>query len=232
MHEIVSCMNLLTNECKSAIGDFASWVNGFTAQMNCIDAIAEFAPTVTFRQAVKPEAGGVYGVIQARDVGRDGRLDLTDVARVHTLPFKGEPPLLSIGDVVLQSRGTSYRAAVVAGNDARLVASGGVYVLRPDASRVDPRYLCFYFNLPPTQLSLRQIATGTYIPNIRRDALARLEITLPPLEQQAIIAEAGEQIYRASEIEQRLFDLRLKQLHALIAGGKKKAGEAATSPAV
>jgi hypothetical protein len=195
-----------------------------------IDAIAEFAPTVTIREAIKPESDGVYGIVQARDVGRDGRLEISGVARVKSLPG-GTLPLLQVGDVVLQSRGTSFRAAAVSENDEQLVASGGVYVLRPDRSRVDPGFLVFALNLPATQSALRQIATGTYIPNIRRDALASFKIALPSLQRQRLIAELGAEIFRVFEIEQRLFDLRLQQLHALINEGGKNAGDVAASPA-
>jgi hypothetical protein len=201
-------------------------VKRFTAMMERIGEIVQLGQTVSFRNAIPQGDDGVYGVIQARDIGHNGRLNLLGIALLNELPAKGEPPLLQIGDVVLQSRGTSFRAAVIEKTGMPLVASGQVYVLRPDSGRIDSRFLTLYLNLPQTQRALRQIAAGTYIPNITKDSLLQLEIPLPPLSAQRAIAELGDQIHRAFEIEQRLFDLRLTQLQPLISGGKKKAGKA------
>ena len=182
--------------------------------------IAEFAQTVTLREGLKPEEGGTWGVVQAKDVGHDGELDLGRISRVRELPLRAEPPLLRANDVILQSRGTSYRSGIVPVGAEKLVAGNGVYALRPHVDNVDPRYLVMYFNLPSTQSSLRQIATGTHILNIRRDALNgfldQVALELPPIEEQRRLVVFGEAMQRANEIEGRLRELRLRLMGGLV----------------
>jgi hypothetical protein len=96
-----------------------------------------------------------------------------------------------------------------------MVAAGGLYVLHPDASRLDSRYLVMVLNLPGTQAALRKAATGSRILNITRDALKAIEIAVPPLADQRALVELGDLVRRSFEIEQRLYQLRLQQLHAL-----------------
>ncbi len=195
-----------------------------------IAEIAQFGATLNFREAIKPEPEGRVGIVQAKDVGL-GALDMSGVAYVSELPIKGEPPLLRAGDVLLQTRGTSYRSAIVPEGIPALAAVSSLFVLRPDTSIIDPRLLVLFFNLPATQAALRKIATGTHILNIRREELAALEVPVPPLRDQRALIALGELFNRSFELEQRLHQLRLQELHALILGRTKKAGGAPTLPA-
>jgi hypothetical protein len=187
----------------------------FTAMMNTIGEVAGLGATVSFREAVRSEPGGPVAVVQAKDIGQDGTLDLSAVARVDTLPVKGDWPLLRPGDVLMQSRGTSYRSCIIPQGQSAMVAAGGLYVLHPDASRLDSRYLVVVLNLPGTQAALRKAATGSRILNITRDALKAIEIAVPPLADQRALVELGDLVRRSFEIEQRLYQLRLQQLHGL-----------------
>ena len=56
--------------------------------------------------------------------------------------------------------------------------------LRADPSRVTADYLVFFLNLPATQAVLRQLATGSTIPNLRRSAIEQLALPLPSLSDQ------------------------------------------------
>jgi restriction endonuclease S subunit len=96
-----------------------------------------------------------------------------------------------------------------------MVAAGSLFILRPDASRLLADYLVFFLNLPTTQVVLRQAATGSTIPNVRRDAIERLEVPLPSLADQHMLAAAGRLLRRQADIETRLNNLRMQELHLL-----------------
>src|ERR1700754_1348179 len=116
-----------------------------------------------FRERIVHEPGGHYRVAQAKDVGADGTLTLGEMVRINDVPGKGPPDLLSEGELVLQTRGLSYRAAVVPRDPPPMVATGSLFILRPDPARVSADYLVFFLNLPATQVTLRQIATRSTI---------------------------------------------------------------------
>jgi restriction endonuclease S subunit len=112
-----------------------------------------------------------------------------------------------------------------------MVAAGSLYVLAPDAPRIDPEFLVFYLNLPGTQATLRQLATGSTILNLRRAAVEHLEVPLPSLSDQRRLVELGRLVRKQSDVAERLNHLRLQELHALALECAKKAGGVATPPA-
>jgi hypothetical protein len=183
-------------------------------EMDRENPIAEFAQTVTLRVGLKAEEGGTLGVVQAKDVGYDGKLDLSGVSWVRELHWKSEPPLLRPNDVILQTRGTSYRSSIVPKDAPRLVAASGVYALRPRVDRVEPLYLVMVFNLPVSQIALRQIATGSHILNLRREALnsflSETAVALPPLAEQRRFVLLGDAIQRAHAMESELVEVKAK----------------------
>ena len=130
------------------------------------------------------EPAGKFLVVQGKDVGSDGSLVLEGMARVADVPGKGAPDTLAAGELVFQTRGLSYRAASVPDDAPPMVAAGSLFILRPDPSRVIADYLVFFLNLPATQAVLRQLATGSTIPNLRRSAIEQLALPLPSLADQ------------------------------------------------
>jgi hypothetical protein len=177
-----------------------------------------------FRERIVHETRGKYGVVQGKDIGTHGTLCLDDMVRLTKVPGKAEPDVLRAGEVVLQTRGSTYRAAIVPRSDIPLLAAGSLYILTPDARHIDPEYLIFFLNLPGTQATLRQLATGSSILNLRRSAVEEIEVPLPSLSDQHRLVELGRLVSKQSEIGERLNQLRLKELHALALNYAKKQG--------
>jgi hypothetical protein len=168
-----------------------------------------------FRERIVHEPGGAYRVVQGKDVGTDGALNLESMARIADVPGKGPADVLRVGELVLQTRGLSYRAAVVPHDTPPMVAAGSLFILRPHPDRVSPEYLVFFLNLPATQAVLRQSATGSTIPNLRRSAVEEVQVPLPSLSDQQQLVALGGLVRRQAEIEERLNTLRLQELHLL-----------------
>jgi restriction endonuclease S subunit len=97
------------------------------------------------------------------------------------------------------------------------VAAGSLFILRPDPSRVIADYLVFFLNLPATQAVLRQLATGSTIPNLRRSAIEQLAMPLPSLSDQHKLVALSRLVRQQADIETRLNALRRQELHLLAA---------------
>lgn len=177
--------------------------------------IASIRAGSPFRERILHEPHGTYRVVQGKDVRADGSLAFDGMSRVSDVPGKGRPDTLRAGELVFQTRGVSYRAASVPDPTPPMVAAGSLFILRPDASRLLADYLVFFLNLPTTQVVLRQAATGSTIPNIRRGAIERLEVPLPSLADQLTLAAAGRLLRQQADIETRLNNLRMQELHLL-----------------
>jgi hypothetical protein len=177
--------------------------------------LADFRIGPPFRERIIHEPGGMYGIVQGKDVGEDGKIHVDEMARLTRVPGKGNPEVLRAGEIVLQTRGRSYRAALVQPTEIPLVAAGSLCILTPRASRIDPEYLVLLLNLPTMQASLRQLATGSYILNLRRSAVEEVEVPLPSLANQRRLIELGRLVRKQAEVTQRVNQLWLQELHAL-----------------
>jgi restriction endonuclease S subunit len=205
-------------------------MNGFTAKYK-LGEIARVRTGSPFRERIQHAAEGKYLVLQGKDIGADGAVVLDGMLRVTDAPNKGAPDQLEAGEVVIQTRGVSYRAAVVPKTAIPMIAAGSLFILSSEQTRLTPDYLVFFLNLPATQAVLRQLATGSTIPNLRRSAVEQLEIPLPTLPDQRRFAALGALVRKQTELTERINQLRLQELHALILERAKKAGDAPTPPA-
>jgi len=188
-----------------------------------LNQIADLRTGAPFRERIVHDPGASCLIVQSKDVGADGAINTDGMIRTEP-PNKKAPDVLAPGDIVLQTRGVSYRAAVVSKASTPMIAAGSLFILKADTARVSPAYLVFFLNLPATQAELRQMATGSTIPNLRRGAIEQLEVPLPSLEDQARIVELASLVRKESEITERINQLRLQELHALMVERAKKAG--------
>jgi hypothetical protein len=205
-------------------------MKGFTAIKSTLANVAGVRTGSPFRERIVHSPRGKYLVVQGKDVGLDGELILGGVVRIAEAPNK-KADVLKAGEIVFQTRGISYRAAVVPSTDAPLLASGSLFILSPDPARIAAEYLVFFLNLPTTQAALRQMATGSTIPNLRRSAVEQLEVPLPSLADQRQLVKIGALIRKQFDITERINQLRLQELHALTLERAKKAGSVGTPPA-
>jgi hypothetical protein len=201
---------------------------GFIVPTKTVGEIANIRAGTAFRERISHRPGGRLLVAQGKDITEDGALIFDGMIRVDQVSG-ARPDLLRTDEVLLQTRGMSYRAAVVPPWNEPVIAAGALFILTPDTARIRPDYLAGFLNLPATQQALRQLATGTSILNLRRSAVESLVIPVPPLPDQARFVELARLVRRSAELQERLTALRLNQLHALL--GKKKAGGAHTPPA-
>lgn len=178
-------------------------------------SVADIRLGIPFREAIRHAEHGTIGVVQAGDIAAGGTIDLDRVSRTSSVPNMRAAEELRAGEVLLQSRGQTYRAAVVPDADLKMVASASLLILDP-RSEIRPAYLAFYLNDPSTQMELRKLATGATIANLKRSALELLEVLVPTLEDQDRIVALDNTVRQLSLIEARLAELRRTELRALM----------------
>jgi restriction endonuclease S subunit len=170
---------------------------------------------VAFREAIKHEEGGGIAIVQAGDVQAGYGLDIEGLVRIKEAPGRGELQAIAEGEVLLQCRGQSYRAAVVPALDLPVVPTASLLVLKPSPQLL-PEYLAQFLNDPVTQAELRTLATGATIANLKRSSLEQLQVLVPSLEDQKHIVAYGETLREISRLEARLAELRHIELRALL----------------
>ncbi|TRW48066.1 restriction endonuclease subunit S [Aliidiomarina halalkaliphila] len=133
--------------------------------------------------------------------------------------------LLTEGDVVVLTRGNSFRAAIVDSKTVKLklIPSANLVVLRPNASKAKPTALVTHLNSALGQSQMEQLATGTTIKNVPASKLKELQFKLPGLETQEQIDSlffASNQAYTAgiAMVEQER-KVAMAKVNELMQGG-------------
>lgn len=133
---------------------------------------------------VAPKSGGDPSArfVQIKDLSPDRR----SLAPGQRPTAKRARPI-EYGDVLVASRGERALAVTTTPDLIGAFAGLDVYLVRPDARRVDGGYLASYLNLPDVASWLRASASAGSLPRIPKEALSDLEVPLPPLPRQAAI---------------------------------------------
>jgi type I restriction enzyme S subunit len=127
-------------------------------------------------------------VASAKNVS-GGRLDLTaDVRFVSDDLYRKwmSVPLVD-GDVLLTSEAPLGEVALLR-DPGPLVLGQRLFALRADPLKLDSRFLFYTLRSPVEQARLGARATGTTAEGIRQTELRKVEIDLPPLDEQRAIA--------------------------------------------
>jgi restriction endonuclease S subunit len=82
-----------------------------------------------------------------------------------------------------------------------------LYLVRPNTSKVDPRYLAAFLDLPMTQAVFSGSKQGSGLARLPKDALDKLAVPLPPMPKQRLIAELAQSFRDEAELLQRLATL-------------------------
>jgi len=103
---------------------------------------------------------------------------------------------LKEGDILTSSRGI-FRASLLEkepeqlSGGFQLVAGPLCHVVRVDTEKADPAYVAWLLSTPAAQAKMTASARGTAVRLFSRDALAEIELPLPPLEMQRKLARAA-----------------------------------------
>ena len=183
-----------------------------------LSQIAEVSSGYTFRGPIENDSNGDILVLQAKNISANQ--EVTETADLTTISDKSirKPYFLEYNDILLVSRGSgvgSFRSAVFASNEVRVMPSSSVHVIRITDVTVLPKYACLYLNSTDGQKALSQIVTGaSYIQSILVKNLSEFEIPLPPIHTQKSIVALHENIIDQERLHKRKQELQKTIINA------------------
>lgn len=172
-----------------------------------LSQIADISSGYTFRGPIEKNAKGDIFVLQAKNVSPNQ--EIMETVGLTTISDKSlrKPYFLEYNDILLVSRGSgagSFRSAVFASNEIRVMPSSSVHVIRIKDVIALPKYICLYLNSIDGQKALSQIVTGaSYIQSILVKNLNDFEVPLPPIHTQKSIVALHENITNQERIQKR-----------------------------
>jgi restriction endonuclease S subunit len=181
--------------------------------MKKLGEIAEIRTGYPFRGRIERVEEGNCLMVQMGDV----RASAGEVADVQTRVVAPDGPgkhLLHYGDVLFTGRGVRNEAATFVGSSGDVIAAPHLFVLRTNGGVAFPDYLTWFLNLPQTQEHIRAMRRGSAVPFVPMTTFAELEVPLPSIEMQNLIAG----IQRLSLQEQNLLRQIREHRRVLIEG--------------
>jgi hypothetical protein len=131
-------------------------------------------------------------LLRGQDISAEGVISLDTMKVVDVSARKNiHRQLLQTGDIVLMSRGSGIRLAVVNANVAneKVVAFANFIVIRPSSDHILPEALLAYFESSYGHKSLMALNQGAALMHIPTAALRELEVPIPsPKKQEDIKA--------------------------------------------
>ena len=176
------------------------------AQIKRIAECAEVLPGYALKARAVHEPEGTFQVVMAKHIPDCMPYRYIKEHELRMTP-KGSPENYRVqkGDVLFISRGVRNCAAVVELVPERTIASATFYILRTHPG-VDPAYLAWCLNQPPTQAQIGQIRTGAGTPIVQRNVLGGIQIPVPPLKEQKRLAELGALMAEELKLRKRLVE--------------------------
>ncbi|MNK35557.1 EcoKI restriction-modification system protein HsdS [compost metagenome] len=154
-----------------------------------------------FRGAIAAVAEGPVQVIQLKNLALDGLQERDHLLRT-ALRARKPPDWVQDQDVLIAARGNHPLAMLLHNPPESTVCSPHLYVLRVCTPDLLPAFLAWQLNQRAAQAYLRQQAAGSRQQSLRKTAVARLPVHLPPVAQQRRIVG----IATAAQAEQRCLE--------------------------
>lgn len=126
--------------------------------------------------------------------------------------------ILKEGDVLLTNRVHFKATTFHVHSDIDILASAGIWIIRPTVSYIDSTFLAFWLNSAQGQKALKGVVSKfATLHSIRKEDLANLSLPDVSLTQQKELSNLYECCIKQNALQQQRFKLQLQLLDALMA---------------
>ena len=161
-------------------------------------------------------ATGKYLAIKVVDIN-DKKINKAKLSRIN-IPTDPTRYLLKKNDLLLSTRGTLGKVAMIEEDNTNIVASANLVALRAKSDNINMKWLMYYLASPMGKFEISQAASGTAISTISPSDLRNIQIPVVDKAEQDQAVEHFEQAKvkldqkikelqkKYSEVENKLYD--------------------------
>lgn len=177
--------------------------------------LAEIRTGLTLRgrdAARRTDREGLH-LLRISDITEDGRIEIENQHLLDRALCEDPRYRVAPGDILIANRGTRVTAALVpVGLEA--VASGQLFIVRPNSPQVMPEFLHWFLNLATTQSHLSSHARGSYVKTLSIVVVRELPVPIVPLKLQYKLCALSNLAARERELVRLLTEKRDQFLQA------------------
>lgn len=144
------------------------------------------------------EDGKLFIEIGGRDIDASGQISIQEPVKELNVAGRtrkrAEQQQLRPGDVLLISKGSIGRVALVGNNCGNNWIAGQVFFILRAKEHIRPEYLYRYLSSPMVQQYLEEIASGTGISILKANDIKYLPVPVPSLKEQESVIDVHRQI--------------------------------------
>jgi len=135
-----------------------------------------------FESQIVAEKTG-YSILTSSDI-EDGIIDYSGLKNIVP-DSKYDKFALRNGDLVLTSKSSKVKTAIAeVTNNAKIIVTGGMLIIRPNSSELDAAYLKMFLDSKLGRAILKTIQKGAFIVTITGSDLSKITIDCPKIEIQ------------------------------------------------
>ena len=125
-----------------------------------------------------------YRILTSLDI-EDGAINWKKLKSIKYEDSKFDKYAVKYNDVIITSKSSKVKIAVVdIEPKEKILVTGGMLIVRPDTSKLDPTYLKIYLDSSQGQIALKSIQKGEVIVTISSKGLATISIPLIDIDKQ------------------------------------------------
>lgn len=142
----------------------------------------------TSRTLKELESGeGNVSIVKITNI-EEGEINYSSLASAELDEKKIEKYLLKDNDILISSKGTTIKLAMVSNlGDRKVIPHNNLMVIRVTSDEVLPGYLCNFLNSSTGQKLLKSLQTGSIIINITKNSLLDMNIPVVDMDTQETI---------------------------------------------
>ena len=171
-------------------------------------------PVKTMESLILPGFGLPYGIVQPGDEYEhgvpiirpvdvlNGSADINELK--HTDPSISaayKRTILTGNEVLITVRATIGRTMVTDERYAGMNVTRGIAVIRQDSNQINPYYLNAFLNSTKAQDYIQRNAKGATLKGLNLDLLRKMNVTVPPMDEQKKFVEFTKQVDKSKIID-------------------------------
>jgi len=180
--------------------------------------LANVRTGVTLRTAVTPVENGSINIIQVKDVSNSNEINYPEITKTELKNIK-QDQFLKKGDILLRGKGQNRGAAIFELDEDNYQAANQFWIISATSNVLLPEYLHWFLNQKRTQHLLARSSQGptttTISSAITSSAINNLEVIVPTMEKQQIIAKLQKAYREEEKLIKQLINNREQMMNAI-----------------